>query len=77
MSRLSILSHILHGLIAGVLAPRGWLGYAISLFLFVQFFVYELVEESKIQDEMFHELKEWSFGFIIGLVISLCVFPAL
>ena len=73
MSKLSILCHILHGLAAGFLVPRGWLGYAISLFLFVQFFVYEYVEESKIRDEMFHELREWSFGFIIGLVLGLCV----
>jgi hypothetical protein len=73
MSKLSILCHVFHGLAAGFLAPKGWLGLAISLFLYAQFFAYEYVEESKIRDEMFHELREWSFGFIIGLVLGLCV----
>jgi len=72
-SKLSILCHIFHGLAAGFLAPKGWLGLATSLFLYAQFFLYEFVEESKIRDEMFHELREWSFGFIIGLVLGLCV----
>jgi len=73
MSKLSILCHVLHGLAAGFLAPKGWLGLAVSLFLYAQFFAYEYVEETKIRDEMFHELREWSFGFIIGLVLGLCV----
>jgi hypothetical protein len=73
MSKLSILCHVLHGLTAGFLAPKGWLGLVVSLFLYAQFFAYEYVEESKIRDEMFHELREWSFGFIIGLVLGLCV----
>jgi len=55
------------------MAPLGWLGYTLSLFLFVQFFVYEFVEETKIHDELFHELREWSFGFILGLATCLCV----
>jgi hypothetical protein len=73
MKPLSVLGHILHGLIAGFITLKGWLGFAVSLFLFTQFFVYEYLEETKLKDEMFHELREWSLGFIIGLVISLCV----
>jgi len=70
-SKLSIICHVLHGLIAGFLAPKSWLGLAISLFLYIQFFVYEHVEETKIRDEMFFELREWSLGFIVGLLTSL------
>jgi hypothetical protein len=58
---------------AGLMASLGWLGYAISLFLFVQFFVYEYVEETKIHDEMFHELREWTFSFVAGLVTHICM----
>jgi len=71
-SKFSILCHVLHGLAAGFLALKGWLGLAVSFFLYAQFFLYEFVEETKIRDEMFHELREWSFGFIAGLVLSLC-----
>jgi hypothetical protein len=73
MKLLSTLSHVLHGLIAGFITLKGWLSFAISLFLFTQFFIYEYLEETKLKDEMFHELREWSFGFVVGLVVSLCV----
>jgi len=63
---LPILSHILHGLIAGLFWFKcAWL----SAFLFIQFFLYEYFEEKKVKDEMYHEVKEWSLGFVIGLLI--------
>jgi len=58
--------HLLHGLLGGfTFKPLPLL----SLFLYVQFLAYEYFEENKIQDEMFHELREWSLGFFIGLVL--------
>jgi len=43
---------VLHGLTAGFLWFVDW---KVSLFLFLQFFAYEYVEETKVKDEMYHE----------------------
>jgi hypothetical protein len=69
---LDILSHILHGCLAGFIAICfNWLGLALSVFMFLQFLTYELVEETKIKDELYLELKEWTLGFTIGLLCSI------
>lgn len=62
--------HVLHGLASGFL---WWVDWRVSLFLFLQFFVYEFFEETKVKDEMYHELKEWSAGFAVALVTMLLV----
>ena len=64
---LSVLCHVLHGLIAGI---AWFFNPFLSVFLFAQFLLYEFVEETKIKDEMYYELREWSFGFIIGIFVS-------
>jgi hypothetical protein len=68
MVRLTQIAHIAHGAAAGFL---WWLDWRVSLFLFLQFFLYEFFEESKIKDEMYYELKEWAMGFIIALLLVL------
>jgi hypothetical protein len=70
MVRLSQVVHVLHGLAAGFL---WWFDWKVSLFLFLQFFAYEYVEETKVKDEMYHELKEWSSGFAVALITMLLV----
>lgn len=68
---LSMLTHVFHGILAGIF---WFIDYKLSVFLFVQFFLYEYVEEEKIKDEMFYELREWSGGFAVGLAISILRF---
>jgi hypothetical protein len=63
--RLSSLAHYSHGLLAGVLSIDF---IAVSIFLFVQFLAYEFFEETKVKDEMYHELREWSTGYVFGFV---------
>ena len=63
----AVLAHFLHGFIAGLF---WWLSPPLSVFLYVQFMLYEAVEEYKTRDEMYRELKEWAIGFIIGVLIS-------
>lgn len=67
---LSVGTHGLHGAIAGALWFLSW---GLSVFLFAQFVLYEYVEETKIRDEMFFELREWAFGFVGGLTYWLLV----
>lgn len=56
--------HFLHGFFGGLtFKPLPLL----SLFLYLQFLLYEYFEETKIKDELYHELKEWSAGFFTGL----------
>ncbi|MFQ6011671.1 MAG: hypothetical protein ACE5KG_05820 [Nitrososphaerales archaeon] len=38
------------------------------MFLYLTFFVYEWVEQQKAKDEMYHEMKEWAFGFVVGMI---------
>jgi len=68
--RLSQLAHVLHGFLAGFIFTLDW---RVSLFLFVQFLLYEWVEESKIKDELYHEIKEWSIGFALGYLTWLTI----
>jgi hypothetical protein len=64
------LIHFAHGLLAGFVFFFSWI---LSVFLFIQFFVYEYFEESKIKDEMYYELREWSAGFACGLGLYLAL----
>ena len=70
MVRVSQVVHVLHGLTSGFL---WWVDWRVSLFLFLQFFAYEYFEETKVKDEMYHELREWSAGFAVALVMMLLV----
>jgi len=66
--RLNSLVHYLHGLLAGFLSVDF---IVVSIFLFVQFFAYEFFEETKVKDEMYHELREWSTGYVVGFALIL------
>lgn len=69
---ISLISHVTHGFMGGILTGfLGWFGFFVSIFLYVQFFVYEYFEEQKIKDELYHECKEWSIGYVLGLISSL------
>lgn len=61
--------HVLHGFLAGLVAMLWsiWL----ALFLYVQFVLYEMVEETKVRDEMYRELKEWAMGFATAVSLML------
>lgn len=67
---LNVIAHLLHGFLAGLLTLNY---FYISLFLYVQFFAYEYVEETKIEDEMYKELKQWSIGYIFGLTTTIII----
>lgn len=49
---------------ATFLLPHGLL---IAFFLFLQFMIYEYVEETKIRDELYFEVQEWALGYAVGL----------
>ena len=68
MVRWSQVAHVVHGAVAGIL---WWIDWRASLFLFLQFFLYEFFEESKIKDELYHELREWATGFVVALLVVL------
>ncbi len=65
MSFLTRLSHLFFGFLSGLLWFVDW---KLSVFLYVMFFIYEYVEEVKVYDEMYMELKEYSIGFTAGLI---------
>ena len=60
--------------LAGILAGLAWYSNPfLSGFIFLLFFVYEFVEQTQVKDEMYHELKEFSIGFLVlvsPLVVS-------
>jgi hypothetical protein len=62
------LIHFAHGVLAGAVFFISWV---LSAFLYIQFFIYEYFEESKIKDEMYYELREWALGFACGLGVYL------
>ena len=66
--RFNSLVHHLHGFLAGALSIDF---IAVSFFLFIQFFAYEYFEETKVKDEMYHELREWSTGYVVGFALIL------
>jgi hypothetical protein len=63
--RITQLIHFNHGFFAGFMFKPLPL---LSFFLYIQFLAYEYFEESKVKDEMYHELREWSLGFFIGII---------
>jgi len=64
---LDIVVHVAHGALSGALFTYIPL---LSIFLYIQFFLYEFFEETKIRDELYFELREWSTGFILGFLAS-------
>ena len=68
--RLNVLAHYLHGFLAGVLSVDF---IAVAFFLFVQFLAYEFFEETKVKDEMYHELKQWSTGYVGGFLLAIAL----
>jgi hypothetical protein len=60
--------HVILGIIAGLLIVD--LPVA-ALTLTVLFLIYEYVEETKVLDEMYLEVKEFTGGYLIGLSIVL------
>jgi len=61
------LAHYGIGLLSGFTWFYDW---KLSVFLYGLFFAYEYVEEEKIHDEMYHELKEFTIGFVVGVLAS-------
>ena len=68
---LSAFFHALHGLITAY----SWLYISpgLALFMWLQFILYEAVEAWKINDKMFLELREWTAGFSIGVIVMMIV----
>ena len=65
---LSRIVHVVLGIIAGLLI----LSYPIAALTFTALFlIYEYVEETKVLDEMYIEVKEFTGGYLIGLSIVL------
>ncbi len=61
------LAHILIGYLSGLFS---FIDFKISVFLYILFFMYEFIEEEKIHDEMYHELKEFTIGYVIGVLMA-------
>lgn len=67
-SILDKLVHVILGFIGGLV---WWVDWKLSVMITLLFLVYEYVEEEKIHDELYHEVKEYTFGFILALLVSL------
>jgi hypothetical protein len=65
---ISRIIHVILGIIAGLLIVD--LPIA-ALTLTALFLIYEYVEETKVLDEMYLEVKEYTGGYLIGLSIVL------
>ena len=57
--------HYVAGYIAGFL---WFIDHLLSVFLYVQFLAYEYVEEEKVHDQMYYELREFTAGFVLGFL---------
>jgi len=69
-----VVVHIVFGMIAGLITGiLGWFGFAVGIFLYIQFFLYELFEEQKTGDEMFYQLREFTAGYTVGLILGLII----
>jgi hypothetical protein len=68
---LSVGTHVVLGLYAGVFA---YVHVVPSLVIVALFLLYEYVEETKIRDEMYYEVREFVLGYAIGLFIGMLVF---
>jgi NhaP-type Na+/H+ and K+/H+ antiporter len=63
----SVFCHVSFGIISGFF---GLVNLPLSVFLYLQFLMYEFVEESKLKDELFYELREFSLGYLLGLLLG-------
>ncbi len=64
------LIHLFFGFLSGFF---WFIDRSYSVFLYILFVMYEYVEEEKIHDEMYKELKEFAIGFVAGsLTYLLC-----
>lgn len=63
---LNVSAHVAYGCLSGYF---WWIDSLASVFLFFLFVFYEVVERVKIRDELYHEVKEFTAGFALGLVI--------
>jgi hypothetical protein len=61
------------GVYAGIFA---YVHLVASLVLVALFLIYEWVEETKIRDEMYYEVREFVLGYSIGLFLGLLIFKA-
>jgi len=68
---LSVGSHVALGLYAGIFA---YVHVIPSLVIVALFLIYEWVEETKIRDEMYYEVREFVLGYVVGLFIGMLVF---
>ncbi len=70
MSFFTSLIHLFIGFLSGFF---WFIDRSYSVFLYILFFAYEYVEEVKVMDEMYEELKEFTIGFVTGsLTYLLC-----
>ena len=60
--------HVLVGFITGLLMAKY---YVFSVFIYLQFMIYELVEWHIRNDDITNDLKEFAIGFAVGFVIAL------
>ena len=72
------IAHLAIGLIVGL----AWFskgGPALAIFIAFLFFLYEFVEEFKVKDELYHEIKEFTAGFVGGTITAnpFILFPAI
>lgn len=61
---LHVLAHMAYGCLSGYF---WWVDRAAAVFVFLLFIIYEVVQQAKVKDELYHELKEFAAGFAIGL----------
>jgi len=70
MSFFTSLVHLFFGFLSGFF---WFIDRSYSIFLYILFFSYEYVEEVKVKDEMYKELKEFTIGFTAGSITYLFV----
>lgn len=68
MSFFTTFIHLFFGFLSGFF---WFIDKSYSIFLYILFFAYEYVEEVKVRDEMYKELKEFTFGFVAGSITYL------
>jgi hypothetical protein len=68
MRLLSVATHIALGFYAGSLT---YISFPASVIIIVLFLIYEWVEESKVKDEMYYEVREFLTGYSAGLLFAI------
>jgi hypothetical protein len=64
---LSLATHIALGFYAGSMT---YISFPASVVIIVLFLIYEWVEESKVRDEMYYEVREFLTGYSAGLLFA-------